>query len=78
VVDDLDQKLEKKMEYVREAIRKWDEQAGDGPTANGVPNPFKLVPETTKEQFLKVIKRDRECMEKLNNDDIDEIFNTVY
>ena len=77
VVDDLDQKLDKKIDLVREAIRKWDEQAGENAVVDGIPNPFKFTPETTKEQYLKVVKTDRDCAEKLAEEDHEEIYKAV-
>ncbi|KAI0343200.1 hypothetical protein BDW22DRAFT_1484047 [Trametopsis cervina] len=78
IVDDLDQKLDKKIEIARQAMTRWDEKTSDGSTLEGLPKPFKIVPETTKEQFLQVIKSDNESVEKLNDEDLNEIFTTLH
>lgn len=81
-VDDLDQKLDKKISTAKAAIAAWEERVGppsDGKTlVDGIPLPFKITSETTKEHFLKVVKSDREeAAQNLSAEDLDEIFKTV-
>lgn len=81
-VDDLDQKLDKKLSIARAAIAAWEERVGpvsEGKTiVDGVPLPFKITAETPKDHFLKVVKSDREeATKKLTDADLDEVFKTV-
>ena len=41
------------------------------------PKLFKVAPETTKKEFLSIVKRDEEVAKKLKPEDLDEVFETV-
>lgn len=82
LVDDLDQKLDRKIAVARAAIAAWEERVGppsDGTAAvDGIPLPFKITPETSKEHFLRVVKSGQDgAVANLTDDDLDEIFGTV-
>lgn len=80
-VDTLDQKLDAKLTVVEDAIKRHNErlpssadQQGEGDTNKG----FKVAPNTTKEEFLAVMKANsNEAVQKLRRDDLDEIYKTV-
>ena len=85
VVDGLDQKLDAKVAIVEAAIKRHNEKlpkaspADDGAEASGVhggEKPFKIVPETTKEDFLASVANDEE-VKVLSKEDLNEIFQTV-
>ncbi|CAL1714843.1 unnamed protein product [Somion occarium] len=43
------------------------------------PKPFKVVPETTKEELLAIVKEDQsEALQKLTREDLDEIYQTMH
>ncbi|KAF7797497.1 hypothetical protein EIP86_008697 [Pleurotus ostreatoroseus] len=41
------------------------------------PNLFKVAPETTKAEFLSIVKRDEEVVKKLKQEDLEEVFDTL-
>ncbi|KAK7679434.1 hypothetical protein QCA50_017488 [Cerrena zonata] len=44
----------------------------------GGPNRFKVVPETTKEELLDVLREDEEVFKKLSDDELEEIYRTMH
>lgn len=77
IVDSMDQKLDAKILNVESVIKAWNEKAGS-PNRGQLPTPFRITPDTTMEQFLAVVKSDRsDDIQKLTQEDLDEIFKTV-
>lgn len=88
VVDSLDQKLDQKLNVVEAAIKRHndnlpkapppsdDAQTGEANGEQGGEKPFKVVPETTKEEFLKVVGND-EAVKAFAEEELDEIYRTV-
>ena len=86
VVDGLDQRLDAKVAVVEAAVKNYSEkfpiligeetQNGADPSgAEGIKT-SRFVPETTKEELLKMIEDD-EGVKALSEEDIDEIYHTV-
>ena len=86
VVDALDQKLDAKIAIVQDAIKRHnkaieDKMKEDGDAAHGAPaepKPFEIGPETTEEEFLKIVKADSdESIKTLSDEDLREIYHSV-
>lgn len=87
LVDDLDQKLDAKIGVVEDAIKRYNKQFeqadGDVPMAEGQepkesPKAFKVVPETTMDELLAILKKDEdEAVRQLSSEDLEDIFRTV-
>ena len=84
LVDELDQKLDAKIGIVEDSIKRYNKQFeqadGDVPMVEGQegPKPFKILPETTMDDLLTIIKKDDdEAVRQLSSEDLEEIFRTV-
>ncbi len=87
IVDALDQKLDAKIAIADGAIKRHNKaledkmkEDGDG-TGEGAAaeaKPFEVGPDTTKEEFLSIVKADSdESVKSLSDEDLDEIFHSV-
>lgn len=86
LVDNLDQKLDAKIAVVEAAIKKHNDELPSAPAPEGqeakeeqegaASKAFKVMPETTKEELLSVVKDDP-SVKAFSEEEIDEIHRTV-
>lgn len=61
----------------KEKEKAKDQDKAKGGAAADTSKLFKVTPETTKEEFLEIVKGDEEASKKLQPEDFDEVYQTV-
>ncbi|KAI0080143.1 pre-mRNA-processing protein prp40 [Panus rudis PR-1116 ss-1] len=89
VVDNMDQKLDAKIAVVEKAIKRYNDALPRPSTENEKlegqegqvteVKTFKVVPETTKEELLEIIRKDdSDEIKQLTEEDLEEIYQTLH